>query len=108
MRWPCRRRRGTPRRSVCLNWPSTAIRITGPRSPGPHSVVIGCCSTAGAKIRRPTVSRTDYARRAVEVAGDDPAILANAAYTLGYLGEDIGAMITLVDRALALNPSFAR
>ena len=51
---------------------------------------------------------TEYARRAVEVAGDDPAILANAAYTLGYLGEDIGAMLELVDRALALNPSFAR
>ena len=51
---------------------------------------------------------TAFARRAVEVAGDDPAILANAAYTLGYLGEDIGAMMALVDRALALNPSFAR
>jgi adenylate cyclase len=51
---------------------------------------------------------SDYARRALEVAGDDPAILVNAAYTLGYFGEDIGAMITLVDRALALNPSFAR
>ena len=25
-----------------------------------------------------------------------------------YFGEDIGAMIGLVDRALALNPSFAR
>jgi adenylate cyclase len=50
----------------------------------------------------------DFARRALDVAGDDPAILANAAYTLAYLGEDIGAMITLVDRALALNPSFAR
>jgi adenylate cyclase len=50
----------------------------------------------------------DYARRALEVAGDDPAILANSAYTLGYLGEDIGAMLELVDRALALNPSFAR
>ncbi len=27
---------------------------------------------------------------------------------LAYFGEDIGAMIGLVDRALALNPSFAR
>jgi adenylate cyclase len=44
----------------------------------------------------------------LELAGDDPAILANAAYALGYLGEDIGAMLALVDRALALNPSFAR
>ncbi len=54
------------------------------------------------------VKGTDYARRALEAAGDDPATLANAAYTLGYLGEDIGTMLKLVDRALALNPSFAR
>ena len=42
------------------------------------------------------------------MAGDDPGILANAAQALAYLGEDIGAMIGLVDRALALNPNFAR
>jgi tetratricopeptide (TPR) repeat protein len=42
------------------------------------------------------------------VAGDDPGILANAAQALTYFGEDIGAMTALVDRALALNPSFAR
>jgi TolB-like protein/class 3 adenylate cyclase len=51
---------------------------------------------------------TDFARRALEVAGDDPGILANAAHTLAYFGEDIGAMMALVDRALALNPNFAR
>ena len=50
----------------------------------------------------------DFARRALEVAGDDPAVLANAAHALAYFGEDIGAMMALVDRALALNPSFAR
>jgi adenylate cyclase len=50
----------------------------------------------------------DFARRALEVAADDPGILANAAVTLAYFGEDIGAMVGLVDRALALNPSFAR
>ena len=50
----------------------------------------------------------DFARRALEVAGDDPVILANAALALAYLGEDIGAMMALVDRALALNPNFAR
>ncbi len=44
----------------------------------------------------------------MEVAGDDPAVLANAALALAYFGEDIGAMIALVDRALALNPNFAR
>jgi adenylate cyclase len=51
---------------------------------------------------------TDFARRALQVAPDDPGILANAAGTLAYFGEDIGAMIALIDRALALNPNFAR
>jgi tetratricopeptide (TPR) repeat protein len=34
--------------------------------------------------------------------------LANAAVALAYFGEEIGAMMALVDRALALNPSSAR
>ena len=29
-------------------------------------------------------------------------------HALAYFGEDIGAMMALVDRALALNPNFAR
>src|SRR5437016_234848 len=35
----------------------------------------------------------DFARRALEVAGDDPAILVNVAQPLAYFGEDIGAMM---------------
>jgi adenylate cyclase len=50
----------------------------------------------------------DFARRALEEAGDDPGVLANAALALAYFGEDVGAMMALVDRALALNPNFAR
>ena len=50
----------------------------------------------------------DFARRALEVASDDPGILVNAALVLAYFGEDINAMIALVDHALSLNPSFAR
>jgi TolB-like protein len=50
----------------------------------------------------------DYARRALEVAGDDPVVLANAAYALAYFGADIGAMMALADRAVALNPNSAR
>jgi TolB-like protein/class 3 adenylate cyclase len=50
----------------------------------------------------------DLARQALQAAQDDPSVLANAAHVLAYFGEDIGAMIGLVDRALALNPSFAR
>jgi len=55
-----------------------------------------------------TRKSVDFARRALQVAGDDPGTLANAALALAYYGEDIGAMMTIVDRALALNPSFAR
>jgi adenylate cyclase len=50
----------------------------------------------------------DLARQALQVGQSDPSILANAAWVLAYFGEDIGTMIGLVDRALALNPSFAR
>ncbi len=49
-----------------------------------------------------------YARRALEVAGDDPAVLANAADALTFFGEDIGAVMALADRALTLNPNYAR
>jgi adenylate cyclase len=50
----------------------------------------------------------DLARQALQAGENDPGILANAAHVLARFGEDIGAMVALVDRALALNPSFAR
>ena len=50
----------------------------------------------------------DLARQALQAGENDPGILANAAVLLAYFGEDISAMIGLIDRALALNPSFAR
>jgi len=57
------------------------------------------------KTRRKAVA---FARRALEATNDDPGVLANAAIALAYFGEDIGPTIALVDRALMLNPSFAR
>jgi len=50
----------------------------------------------------------DLARRALRAGGDDPSTIVNAAGALAFFGDDIGAMMGLVDRALALNPSFAR
>jgi TolB-like protein/class 3 adenylate cyclase len=50
----------------------------------------------------------DLARQALQVAGDDPGILANSAFVLANFGEEIGAMMALIDRALALTPSFSR
>jgi adenylate cyclase len=47
------------------------------------------------------------ARRALRVAGDDPGVLARAAYVFGNLGEDIDAAIALVERSVEINPSFA-
>jgi adenylate cyclase len=49
----------------------------------------------------------DFARRALNTAADDPGVLGRAAMALGRFGEDIDAALALVDRALALNPSFA-
>jgi adenylate cyclase len=50
----------------------------------------------------------DLARQALQVAGDDAEILANAAFVLANFGEEIGAMMALVHRALTLTPSFSR
>jgi uncharacterized protein with HEPN domain/tetratricopeptide (TPR) repeat protein len=50
----------------------------------------------------------EFARRALRVASDNPAVLAEAAVVLGFFGEDIDAMTALADRVLALNPSYAR
>jgi TolB-like protein len=53
-------------------------------------------------------SGVDYGRRALVAAGEDPEVLAIAAVTLAYHGDDIGTMIRVIDRALALNAAFAR
>ena len=45
-------------------------------------------------------------RRALTVANDDPTILVNAAFALGYFGANLQAMIVLVDRALTLKSEF--
>jgi adenylate cyclase len=48
------------------------------------------------------------ARQALRVGPDDPDVLARAAVTFGYFGEDIGVAVGLIDRCLTLNPSYAR
>jgi adenylate cyclase len=47
------------------------------------------------------------ARRALQAAPEDPEVLAFAAFVLGVRGEDFDVAISMVDRALTLNPSFA-
>jgi hypothetical protein len=48
------------------------------------------------------------ARRALRCAPDDPEVLAFAGFTLAHCGEDINVALGLIERALSLNPSFAR
>lgn len=50
----------------------------------------------------------EYARRALRAAPEDPGVLANAARPLAYAGDDIDGTISLMDRALTINPNFAR
>jgi TolB-like protein/class 3 adenylate cyclase len=81
---------------------------------GPALALAAVCHSAlymGGRSEDPEANKRNaaaFARRALVVAGDDPSILANAAYALAYIGEDLGAMMALIDRVLALNPSFAR
>ena len=49
----------------------------------------------------------ELAQRALRVAGDDPSVIAPAAFVVGRFREDIDGAIALIDRSLALNPSFA-
>ena len=72
-----------------------------------------CCFRlcADGSSENPTMDRLkgmDFGHRALRMARDDPAALANAAFALGWFGEDIGSMIEVIDRALRLNPSHAR
>jgi len=72
-----------------------------------------CCQHLVANLNAPDrdvigPKGIDFGRRAVEVAGDNPGVLANAAMALAVFGEDLDAMIALVDRALAFNPNYAR
>jgi adenylate cyclase len=55
-----------------------------------------------------TRNAVELARQALQAADDDPGVLANAAFVLANFGEDIAAMIGLVDRALDLTPSYSR
>jgi TolB-like protein/class 3 adenylate cyclase len=53
------------------------------------------------------VEGIELARRAVELGSDDPDTLWMAAHALAYLGAENATGMSLVDRALALNPNSA-
>jgi len=72
-----------------------------------------CCQRLVADNRsedpaRDQLKAVDYARRALQANPNECGVLVNAALALAHCGEDIGAMLALVGRALSLNPNFAR
>jgi pentatricopeptide repeat protein len=50
----------------------------------------------------------EFARRALHNSPNDPEVLRIATFVPGYFGEDIDVSLRLIDRCLALNPSYAR
>jgi adenylate cyclase len=50
----------------------------------------------------------DYAGRGLHTSPEDPGTMGNVAFVLGAFAGDIQPAIVLADRALELNPSFAR
>jgi TolB-like protein/class 3 adenylate cyclase len=49
----------------------------------------------------------ELARQALQAGADNPTALGGAAFVLARFGGDINAAISLIDRSLGLNPSFA-
>ena len=50
----------------------------------------------------------EFSRRALDLAGDDPTVFVTPHDAMTYFGGDIRATMALIDRALTLNPNFAR
>ena len=84
-----------PRYGLALSWAAICHRV----------IAINGWAKAPEINRR---KASDLARQALQVAENDPGVLANGAMVLAQFCEDIGVMMALVDRALALNPSDAR
>jgi adenylate cyclase len=81
---------------------------------GPALALAGICHhhleqfAAGKDSGHHRRSAVEFARRALQASPEDPGTIANAGFLIGVFEGAIEPAITLVDRALALNPSFER
>jgi adenylate cyclase len=81
---------------------------------GPALALAGVCHqhlehfSAGKESEAHRRSAIELARRALQASPEDPGTVANAGFLLGVFDGAIEPAITLVDRALFLNPSFER
>jgi hypothetical protein len=89
--------------------PSSAVHTTAPLSPWQPNVTTCSRLTTGQTRRKQTVAWASIWLNGHSGARpDDPEVLPTVAFVLGYLGENIDVAIGSMDRALGLNPSFAR
>src|SRR5215813_8735373 len=89
LRWSRRRRGKYQKRSVFSSRRSPSIRGMGKPSLAVRFAVFR--RVADGRSEDPAADRLkgiDFARRALEVASDDPGVLVNAAHALAYFGED--------------------
>jgi adenylate cyclase len=81
---------------------------------GPALVLAGVCHhhleqfSAGKDSGAHRQSAVELARRALQASPEDPGTVGNAGFLIGVFEGAIEPAITLVDRALSLNPSFER
>ena len=98
-----------PGHLISWNKQSTEIPITDPHWHMARFAAYSWILTAGPKTRGRTVAPLSTALSARwKAPATIPVQSVYAAHALAYFGENIDAVIALVDRALALNPSFAR
>jgi tetratricopeptide (TPR) repeat protein len=80
---------------------------------GPALAAAGCRQFLGATgwaddAQENRLKAVELAQQALQADGDDPAVLAEAARVLAYFTEDIDCAIAMIERALMLNPGYAR
>jgi tetratricopeptide (TPR) repeat protein len=107
----------------CLSWDRERIRsalnllgraIDRDSSFGPALALAALCHHhfhrlgTGEDLEAHRRAAVDCAGRALHASPEDPGTIGNVAFVLGAFGGDIQPAIVLIDRALALNPSFAR
>jgi tetratricopeptide (TPR) repeat protein len=83
-----------------------------PSFASPYGLASRCCNFRKAQgwmvdRMQKTAEAVGLARKALELAKDDVVALSEAGYALAYVGRDLDAAASALDRAIELNPSSA-
>jgi adenylate cyclase len=81
-----------------------------PDYPGAHALIAWCneiCYIRGERKEADRIAGLRHARLAIASGTDDATALAVAAFALGILSKDYKTAVSVIERALSLNPSSA-